>query len=158
MKKIFFIIVFLLFTFGCIKKEELNLTGKDLIRYNWIKNKTKENNLSLYYELEDGKKIYSYREQILYFDEFGKKHDLKKDLKNKKITIEDFVKKMDLYNASNDGGSIYLETKDTFFETKFYLAWCNSLEANGGIQDIFILENKEAVYQLCVIEDEQYYE
>lgn len=156
MKKIICVFCILLCITGC-KKEELKLTGKDLIRSNWIKEKVNENDLSLYYELEDGKKIYSYTKEITYLDESGKKQDLKKNLKSKKITMEDFVKKMKVYNASNDGGSVYFETGENGFETKFYLAWCNSLEGNGGIKDIFIVENKEAVYDFCVIEDEAYY-
>lgn len=156
MKKIICIIFLLLFITSC-KKEEVELTGKDLIRYNWIESRVKENHLSLYYELEDGKKIYSYTKEIKYLDESGKKHDLKKELKEGKLTLDDFVKMMEVYSASNDGGSIYFETKDSFFGTKFYLSWCNSLEGNGGIKDIFIVENKDDAYGFCVIEDDSYY-
>ncbi len=117
----------------------------------------KEDNLNLYYEPEEGRKIYSYLKTILYVDENGKKHNLKKELKAKKITGEEWIKMMEVYKASNDGGSIFFETNDKFFETKFYMAWCNSLEANGGIKDIFIVKEQEKVLKYCVIEDEEYY-
>ncbi len=71
--------------------------------------------------------------------------------------MEEFVKKMNVYSASNDGGSVYFETNEAFSKTKFYLAWCNSLEGNGGIHDIFIVEDKSAALKFCVIENEEYY-
>lgn len=156
MKKFFIVSVLLLFLTGC-RNENIKLSGKDLIRQNWIEEKVKENNLHLYSELENGNKIYSFLKQIKYMEN-GKEKELKKELKSKKTTMEEFIKKMDVYGASNDGGSVYFETNDTFFNQKFYLAWCNSLEANGGIHDIFIVEDKEKVLGFCVIENNAYYE
>lgn len=72
--------------------------------------------------------------------------------------MEEFVKKMEVYRASNDGGSVYFETTENLSKTNFYLAWCNSLEGNGGIKDIFIVEDKEKVLKFCVIENDEYYE
>ncbi len=155
MKKILMICCLLFLVTGC--KKEVERTGKDLIRQNWIEQKTKEDNLILYYELEEGRKIYSYLKKIVYLDENGKKHNLKNELKSKKTTMEDWIKNMEVYNASNDGGSVYFETKENFFETKFYLAWCNSLEANGGIKDIFIVQDKDKALKYCVIDNEEYY-
>lgn len=69
--------------------------------------------------------------QIKYIDS-GIEKDLKQELEKNKITMEEFVKKMNVYSASNDGGSVYFETNEAFSKTNFYLAWCNSLEGNGG--------------------------
>lgn len=157
MKKFLLLSFILLFLTGCSKKENV-LTGKDLIRQNWIDQKVKENHLSLYYELEDGTKLYSSLKQIKYINDEGKEKELKKELKSKRITMEEFVKKMEVYRASNDGGSVYFETTENLSKTKFYLAWCNSLEGNGGIKDIFIVEDKEKVLKFCVIENDEYYE
>lgn len=156
MKKFLLLGFLFLFLTGCSKKENV-LTGKDLIRQNWIDQKRKENHLSLYYELEDGTKLYSSLKQIKYINDEGKEKELKKELKSKHITMEEFVKRMAVYRASNDGGSVYFETTENFSKTKFYLAWCNSLEGNGGIKDIFIVEDKEKVLTFCVIENEEYY-
>lgn len=58
MRKFLLLSFLLLFLTGC-NKEEAVPTKKDVIRQNWIDELVSENNLKLFYELEDGRKVYS---------------------------------------------------------------------------------------------------
>lgn len=125
-----------LFTTGCTKKVSFGTKGE----------------FYEIYETNEGRKVYATLKKVTYLDEKKKERNLIKDLKQNKITIDELIKKMAVYSASNDGGSVFFESTEELSKTKFYLAYCNSLPANGGIRDIFITEEKEKARKLCTID------
>lgn len=96
------------------------------------------------YKIDKDTTVYSTYSNPKFID--GEKEiDLTESLKEKKITIEDVISKMELYTAANDGGSMYYKSK----EQDFYLAKCNSLPGNGGIKDIYISDSFDKVFMRC---------
>ncbi len=137
MKKLLLILFILeVCTTGCTKKVSFGAKGE-------------------FYEIgktSEGRIVYSSINKITYLDEHQKERNLLQDLKRNKISIDELIKKMDVLDAANDGGSVFFESNDKLAKTKFYVAYCNSLPGNGGIKDIFITEDKDQTYKLCMID------
>lgn len=72
-------------------------------------------------------------------------------LTNKKITIEDFLNKLDYIDSLKDGGSRiykYSKNKMKFGKENFYVIACNSLD---DIHDIYIAKNMDSLDDKCSI-------
>lgn len=66
----------------------------------------------------------------------------KKTLENISLNqskVQNILSNFNLIDASNDGGSLYYQSKDK----KIYIALCNSLEANGGNKNIYISDKED---------------
>ena len=81
--------------------------------------------------------IYSTFPNLKFIKENGGEINLKEELNNNSISIDDIISLMDLYTTANDGGSKIYKSK----HQDFYLVKCNSLPENGGIKDIIISNN-----------------
>ena len=84
----------------------------------------------------DGRKIYTQ-----YSVDYYNNESLRTLLNNKKITIDDIIKKMKYSDALNDGGTIiYYSDSNELSNTNFYLVACNTLSGN---KDVYIGDTKE---------------
>lgn len=122
-KKIVITIIALILLSGCSIKEKEE------------KKKTKE--IYEIYKLNEETTIYSTFPNPKFIKENGDEINLKEELNNDSISIDDIISLMDLYTTANDGGSQIYKSKNQ----DFYLVKCNSLPENGGIKDI-IISNK----------------
>ncbi len=132
------IILALLSVTGCQKKEE----PPELTKSNTYKE------MYELYQKEDGTLVYASFANPTYLENKVAKN-LKQALENKEITLEEFLDKLTLMDAANDGGSLFYETNDQISNEKYYVAKCNSMKENGGIHDTFIVKDKAMVYQYC---------
>ena len=89
--------------------------------------------------------IYSTFPNLKFIKENGGEINLKKELNNNSISIDDIISLMDLYTTANDGGSKIYKSK----HQDFYLVKCNSLPENGGIKDIIISKNVDEGITYC---------
>lgn len=93
--------------------------------------------------LNDGRKVYAT------FDVKYKNDSLMSLLRNQKITINEFIQKLNFVDTMKDGGSkLYRYTDDLGFSglSSFYVLSCDSLD---NIKDIFIAKNKDNLNNLC---------
>lgn len=130
-RKIIITIIALILLSGCSIKE------KD------EKKKTKE--IYEIYKLNEETTIYSIFPNPKFIKENGDEINLKEELNNNSISINDIISLMDLYTTANDGGSKIYKSKNQ----DFYLVKCNSLPENGGIKDIIISNNSDEVITYC---------
>ena len=89
--------------------------------------------------------IYSIFPNPKFIKENGGEINLKEELHNNSISIDDIISLMDLYTTANDGGSKIYKSK----HQDFYLVKCNSLPENGGIKDIIISKNVDEGKTYC---------
>ena len=89
--------------------------------------------------------IYSIFPNPKFIKENGGEINLKEELNNNLISIDDIISLMDLYTTANDGGSKIYKSKNQ----DFYLVKCNSLLENGGIKDIIISKNVDEGITYC---------
>lgn len=80
------------------------------------------------YKLNEETTIYSTFPNPKFIKENGDEINLKEELNNDSISIDDIISLMDLYTTANDGGSQIYKSKNQ----DFYLVKCNSLPENGG--------------------------
>lgn len=94
--------------------------------------------------LDDGRHV-SFSYDVPYFDDTS----LFDALADKKITIDDFLLKLDYLDTLKDGGSKiykYDKEKSEFGSDEFYVISCKSLD---GINDIFISRSRDALMDKC---------
>lgn len=89
--------------------------------------------------------IYSIFPNPKFIKENGGEINLKEELNNNSISIDDIISLMDLYTTANDGGSKIYKSKNQ----DFYLIKCNSMPENGGIKDIIISNNADEGITYC---------
>lgn len=95
--------------------------------------------------LDDGRLI-SFTFDVPYYDSYL--HDA---FAHNKITIDDFISKLDFVSDLNDGGSKlykYSSAKNIFGNKDFYTIVCNSYD---GIKDIFVAKNINSLTDKCII-------
>lgn len=97
------------------------------------------------YKLNEQTTIYSTFSNPQFIKENGNEIDLKEELNNNSISIDDIISLMDLYTTANDGESQIYKSKNQ----DFYLVKCNSLPENGGIKDIIISNNIDKIMTYC---------
>ncbi len=130
-KKIIIAIFALILLSGCSVKEN--------------DEKKKTNDMYEIYKLNEQTTIYSTFPNPKFIKENGDEINLKEQLNNDSISIEDIISLMDLYTTANDGGSQIYKSKNQ----NFYLVKCNSLPENGGIRDIIISNNVDETITYC---------
>ena len=107
--------------------------------------KKKTNDMYEIYKLNEQTTIYSTFLNPKFIKENGDEINLKEELNNNSISIDDIISLMDLYTTANDGGSQIYKSKNQ----NFYLIKCNSLPENGGIKDIILLNNVDEIMTYC---------
>lgn len=110
-----------------------------------IKEKEKTYDMYEIYKLNDRTTIYSTFANPKFIKENGDEINLKEELNNNSISIDDIIVLMDLYTTANDGGSQIYKSKNQ----DFYLVKCNSLPENGGIKDIILSNNIDEIITFC---------
>ena len=130
-KKIIIAIFALILLSGCSVKEN--------------DEKKKTNDMYEIYKLNEQTTIYSTFPNPKFIKENGDEINLKEQLNNDSISIDDIISLMDLYTTANDGGSQIYKSKNQ----NFYLVKCNSLPENGGIRDIIISNNVDETITYC---------
>lgn len=130
-KKIVIAIIALILLSGCSNKE----------------NDEKKKTYDMYeiYKLNEQTTVYSTFPNPKFIKENGDEINLKEELNNNSISIDDIISLMDLYTTANDGGSQIYKSKNQ----NLYLVKCNSLPENGGIKDIILLNNDEEIITYC---------
>lgn len=130
-KKIVITIIALILLSGCSIKEK--------------EEKKKTYDMYEIYKLNEQTTIYSTFPNPKFIKENGDEINLKEELNNNSISIDDIISLMDLYTIANDGGSKIYKSKNQ----DFYLVKCNSLPENGGIKDIIISNNSDEETTYC---------
>lgn len=130
-KKIAITIIALILLSGCSIKEK--------------EEKKKTNDMYEIYKLNEQTTIYSTFLNPKFIKENGDEINLKEELNNNSISIDDIISLMDLYTTANDGGSQIYKSKNQ----NFYLIKCNSLPENGGIKDIILSNSIDEITTYC---------
>ena len=130
-KKIAITIIALILLSGCSIKEK--------------EEKKKTNDMYEIYKLNEQTTIYSTFLNPKFIKENGDEINLKEELNNNSISIDDIISLMDLYTTANDGGSQIYKSKNQ----NFYLIKCNCLPENGGIKDIILSNNVDEITTYC---------
>lgn len=107
--------------------------------------KKKTNDMYEIYKLNEQTTVYSTFPNPKFIKENGDEINLKEELNNNSISIDDIISLMDLYTTANDGGSQIYKSKNQ----NFYLVKCNSLPENGGIKDIILSNNVDEIMRYC---------
>jgi len=107
--------------------------------------KKKTNDVYEIYKLNEQTTVYSTFPNPKFIKENGDEINLKEELNNNSISIDDIISLMDLYTTANDGGSQIYKSKNQ----NFYLVKCNSLPENGGIKDIILSNNVDEIMRYC---------
>ena len=139
-KKLGLLVIMVMILAGCNKKDILPVDDNVV-----------DDSFTMITKLENGRTVYSEFSENYYIDDDGNKIDLKEALENNYISMDEIIKNMELVDSMNDGGSALYKAKDNSLNdtNELYLAFCNSLEGNGGIKDIFI-GNDETIIDNCV--------
>ncbi len=147
MKKFIIFIIITFITCSCfntrIIENKISIEGKRI-----VDKKVKKYNLIKLYETDEGIRIYSKMDDVLYSVE-NKNISLKEELLNKKITIDEFINKLEIFKVANDGGSVFYVSNEKLSSNKFYVAKCNKLLSDGRLKDIFIDTDEERILRYC---------